>query len=72
MGKIIEKKELQRVEVMVPLWIKASRVRDCNGTVGDKWSIKEIQQPSPECLASSQLSHNFSSPEKCLQLCRIT
>ena len=42
MGKIIEKKELQRVEVMVPLWIKASRVRDCNGTVGEKWSIKRF------------------------------
>lgn len=36
MGKVIEKKELHGVEVVVPLWIKPSRVRDYDGTGGGK------------------------------------
>lgn len=49
------------MEVVVPLWIKSSRARDNSGTVGGKIVYLKIQQPSPECLAISQLSHNFNS-----------
>lgn len=30
MGKIIEKKELPRMKVVVPLWIKYSTIKDYN------------------------------------------
>lgn len=32
MGKIIEKKELPRMKVVVPLWIKSSRIKDYSRT----------------------------------------
>lgn len=67
-----KKKKIQRVEVVVPIQIKASRVRDYNGIVGGKIVSYKIQQASPECLAVSQLSHNFNGPEKRPQLCGIT
>lgn len=70
MGKIIIKKELQRVEVMVP----PSRLQGSK-TVKGQWEKNGLSKDSatgPEYLASSQLSQNFNSPEKCLQLCRIT
>lgn len=58
--------------MVVPIQIKASRVRDYNGLVEGKIVSYKMQQASPECLAVSQLSHNFNGPEKRLQLCRIT
>lgn len=42
MGKIVGKKDLQKIEVAVPLQMKASGARDYNGTVGEKESIKRF------------------------------
>lgn len=36
MGKIVGKKDLQKIEVAVPVRMKASGARDYNGTVGEK------------------------------------